>query len=76
MRKAVFDLGHAGCVSCKRAIEHAGRHIKGVKEIEVDIASHSINLTYEDDCSYIESELKGLVNKIGYEAELVTDTEL
>ena len=73
MRKAVFDLGHAGCVSCKRAIEHAGRHIKGIEEIDVDIASHSINITYDENRDTVKDELKNVVGKIGYEATLVTD---
>ena len=76
MKLAVFDLGHAGCVSCKRAIEHAGRRIKGIDEIEVDIATHSINLTYDENHDNIKEDIKEIVSKIGYEAELVTERQI
>lgn len=74
MKNAVFDIGHAGCVSCKRAIEHAGRRLEGVDKIEVDISSHCINLAYDEEHDNVKEELKELVSRIGYEAELVSDS--
>jgi cation transport ATPase len=76
MKTAVFDIGLAGCLNCKMAIEHAGRHIDGVKRIEVDIATHSINLTYDESETDVLEELKELVSKIGYEAKLVENKDM
>jgi len=76
MKTAVFDIGHAGCLSCKMAIEHAGRHIGGIKEIEVDIATHRINLVYDESETGVLTRLKEIVRKIGYEAELVENVNL
>ncbi len=75
MKKAVFDLGSAGCVSCKRAIEHAGRHIKGINDIDVDIASHKIRLTYEDGEGEALDKLTAAVRMIGYEAVPVSEAQ-
>lgn len=73
MKQALFDLGHAGCVSCKRAIEHGGRHIEGIENIEVDLASHSIIVGYLESKKDALEQLKNVVGKIGYEAVLVSD---
>ena len=76
MKTAIFDIGHAGCLNCKMAIEHAGRHIAGIKEIEVDIVTHRINLIYDESEIDALAQLKEIVRKIGYEAELVENKSL
>lgn len=73
MKRAVLDMGHAGCVSCKRAIEHAGRHIAGIKDIEVDLASHKINVSYDETNNGVTDSLINVVGKIGYEAVLISE---
>jgi cation transport ATPase len=60
-KRAVFDFGNAGCYSCKRAIEHAGRHIEGISSIEVDIASHRIIVDYDENAENALHELKDIV---------------
>lgn len=73
MKKAVLNMGHAGCVSCKRAIEHAGRHISGIKDIDVDLATHHINVSYDETKKDITKSLIEVVGKIGYEAVLISE---
>jgi len=76
LKSAVFDIGHAGCFSCKIAIENAGKNIDGIKEIQVDITTHRINLMYDNSKINALNELKKLVRKIGYEAKLVESRDL
>jgi Cu+-exporting ATPase len=70
-KKAIFDFGNAGCPSCKRAIEHAGKHIEGISSIDVDIASHRIIVDYDENAENALQELKDIVRKIGYDMTLV-----
>lgn len=60
-------MGDAGCFSCKRAIEHAGNHINGITDINVDIAAHMIRVSYGPNREKALEELKKLVGKIGYD---------
>lgn len=73
MKKAVFNIGRAGCLSCKMAIEHAGRHIDGIKQIEVDIATHRIRVEYDEAKPHSLNDLIKIVGRIGYEARLIED---
>ncbi|MBN1411772.1 MAG: hypothetical protein JW969_13070 [Spirochaetales bacterium] len=65
--EAFYSIGLGGCLGCKRAIEHAGRVIEGIKEIEVNIATHSIHVFYENDKKSALAELEDMVRRIGYE---------
>ena len=72
MKKAILDIGHAGCWSCKIAIEHAGKRIDKIKEIELDIGTHRINMVYEDEENgETVQRLQSIVERLGYEAGLV-----
>jgi copper chaperone CopZ len=76
MKQAVFSIGYAGCLGCKRAIEHAGRSIEGIKEIGVNIENHKINMVYDASRPEAVNELKTIVRKIGYEAELLSTSDI
>jgi cation transport ATPase len=76
LKQAVFNIGYAGCLNCKRAIEHAGKHIKGIKDIGVNIENHEIIMVYDESKAEALDELKDIVRKIGYEAELVKNTDI
>lgn len=69
--KAVFNVGSAGCFSCKLAIEHAGRRIAGIEQIDFDITTHRISVVYDTDKQEALDQLKEIVRKIGYEATLL-----
>jgi len=73
--KATFDIAPAGCMSCKRAIEHAGRHIEEVEDINVDIGTHKIEVLYQSSGSQVPEQIEEIVQRIGYQAELESKTE-
>jgi cation transport ATPase len=71
LKTACFDVNSAGCLGCKLAIEHAGKRLRGVRDIEFDIATHRINVQYEAENGDVPEKIGEIVEKIGYEARLV-----
>ncbi|MBN2628428.1 MAG: heavy-metal-associated domain-containing protein [Spirochaetales bacterium] len=69
-KRATLKLSSMGCVSCKRAIEHGGRHFKEVKDINLDLASGRISVIYEDNGEPVIEKIQNVVSRIGYDAEL------
>ncbi len=70
IKRATLKLSSMGCVSCKRAIEHGGRHYKEVKDINLDLASGRISVVYEDNGEPVIEKIQNVISRIGYEAEL------
>jgi copper chaperone CopZ len=73
IKEVSFDVNTVGCMSCKIAIEHAGKHIDGVKDVEFDLGTHTIKLSYDEEKETVPEQLRVLVDKIGYEAVLLDD---
>jgi len=71
LKTACFDVSSEGCLGCKLAIEHAGRRLQGVRDIEFDIATHRINVQYDAASGDVPEKIGEIVDKIGYEAVLV-----
>jgi len=71
LKTACFDVNSAGCLGCKLAIEHAGKRLKGVRDIEFDIATRRINVQFDADSKDVPEKIREIVDKIGYEAVLV-----
>ncbi len=76
MKKAVFDIGDAGCLNCKVAVEHAARHIDGIQSIELDIGTHTIHVDYDSNSTSVIADVQEIVNKLGYDATLKEDYEV
>lgn len=69
MERATFDLVGATCTSCVFGIEHMGRRIKGVDEIEVDRTVGEIRMDFDGNPATVEKIVQ-FVAAIGYEARL------
>lgn len=70
MKKAVLNLSGADCPSCVYTIEHTGRRVEGVKDVEVSVADHKIHVTYEGNPGSLE-RIAEIVRYIGYNAEIL-----
>jgi cation transport ATPase len=68
-----LDLQGASCASCIFAIEHAGRKIKGVKDIKVDSLRSKIVINLDekenDNQTEITDRVIKIVRTIGYDAQ-------
>jgi len=62
-----MDLVGATCTSCVFGIEHMGRRIKGVEDIEVDRTNGEIRLEFDGNPATVEKIVQ-FVEAIGYEA--------
>jgi len=62
-----MDLVGATCTSCVFGIEHMGRRIKGVEDIEVDRTNGEIRLEFDGNPATVEKIVQ-FVDAIGYEA--------
>jgi cation transport ATPase len=69
METAILDLQGATCTSCSIGIEHMGRRIKGVENIDVHRGSGEIHLEWDGNPATVE-KIQGFVQAIGYEATL------
>lgn len=69
MERATFDLVGATCTSCSIAVEHMGRRIKGVEEIEVDRQTGEIHMDFDGNPATID-KIINFVQAIGYDAHL------
>ncbi len=74
-RKGILKLNGANCASCAYTIEHAGRKIKGIKDIHVDGGASRVYIDYDGDAEVLDKVAK-IVDTIGYEAKVIeTDAE-
>ncbi len=73
MAKAIIDTNGANCPSCRRAIEHCAKRLKGTKACEVDINKREIHLEYDDNEKVVEG-IVDMVDKLGYKAVPRPDT--
>lgn len=69
MKHTTFDLVGATCTSCVFGIEHMGRRIKGVDDIEVDRTAGEIHLDFDGNPATVEKIVQ-FVEAIGYEARV------
>lgn len=67
---AELKLEGATCTSCALGIEHMGRRLKGVQEIEVDRGNATIKLEFDGNPVTIEKIVQ-FVQAIGYDAKPV-----
>jgi copper chaperone CopZ len=68
-KSAILDLNGANCASCVYAIEHLGRKVDGVNDIEVDAATKEIRVEYEGNPGSLE-RITEIVRRLGYEAKI------
>jgi len=73
MKKAKLHLKGADCFSCIYTIEHTGRRVEGVKDIQVSASDHKIYVTYEGNPGSLE-RIADIVRYIGYDAEILWDS--
>ena len=65
----VLELKGANCINCIFAIEHAGRRMDRVKDVEVNGRLNEVYVEYEGDTKPLY-EIINVVNKLGYEAKI------
>lgn len=70
VKKARLKLTGATCPSCTHAIQHAGKKLKGVENVEVDPVEKVISLDYSGSEDAVEA-IRDLVDRLGYSAEKI-----
>ena len=68
-KMAVLKLNGANCLNCIYAIEHAGKRMERVKDIEVNSRLKEVYVEYEGDIKPLENIIE-IVHKLGYEAQI------
>jgi copper chaperone CopZ len=68
-KTAILDVNGANCASCVYAIEHLGRKIQGVTDIEVDAAHQEIHVRYAGNPGSLE-RISEVVRLLGYDAKV------
>ncbi len=69
-KTATLQLTGATCPSCRFAIQHVGRKISGVENIQINPVDDIITLEYSGDETSV-LEIQKLVKQLGYHAEWV-----
>ncbi|WP_202708577.1 heavy metal translocating P-type ATPase [Sporosalibacterium faouarense] len=67
LREVIIPIGGMTCASCAAAIEKEVRKLKGIEEINVNVATEKAKVQYNPYATRI-SEIKGAIKKAGYEA--------
>jgi cation transport ATPase len=70
LKTTIIDMLDFGCVSCARAIEHAGRRVEGVHDVRVDLAAREIRLVHDESAGDTPAQLVAMINRIGHEARV------
>ncbi|ORC37825.1 heavy-metal-associated domain-containing protein [Marispirochaeta aestuarii] len=72
-KQAKLKLSGATCASCVFTIEHAGRKVQGVADVNVDASKGEISVSYGGNAGSLE-RIKEIVHRLGYSAEIDWDT--
>ena len=70
IKEVDLKLTGANCLSCRYAIEHTGRKIEGIENIEYNHAEGSLHVDYSGNDESIE-KIRTLINKLGYRSEII-----
>lgn len=73
MKRAVIDLTGANCPSCVYTIEHLGRKVEGVHDVQVNAGKREIHVKYEGNPGSLE-KITQIVRNIGYDATIRWDS--
>lgn len=65
-KTTVFNVEGMSCGHCKASVEKAVSALKGVSKVEVDLASKSVNITYNPE-SVNEDAFRSTITDAGYE---------
>jgi copper chaperone CopZ len=68
-KEAILDVSGANCASCVYAIEHLGRKVQGVTDVEVDAAHGEIRVFYGGNPGSLE-RIADIVRRLGYDARV------
>jgi len=69
-KKGILSLKGANCASCAYTIEHVGRKIAGIEDIRVQAGEERVYVNYSGSSDVLD-KITGLVENIGYEAEVI-----
>lgn len=69
MNIGILDLDGAHCSSCVYTIEHAGRKLKGVNDLMVDVNRKEIRVEYEGGRDVL-NKVSDIVARLGYNAQV------
>lgn len=72
-KSAILELNGATCASCVYAIEHLGRKVDGITDIEVNAALKEIRVAYRGNPGSLE-RIAQIVHRLGYEARIRWDS--
>lgn len=68
-KTAILDVTGANCASCVYAIEHLGRKIQGISDVQVDAGRQEIRVQYSGDPGSLE-RIAEVVRHLGYDARV------
>ena len=68
-KTAILDIDGANCASCVYAIEHLGRKVQGVSDVQVDAAQQEIHVQYSGNPGSLE-RIAEVVRRLGYDANV------
>jgi copper chaperone CopZ len=68
-KTAILDVTGANCASCVYAIEHLGRKIQGVSDVQVDAGRQEIRVQYSGNPGSLE-RIAEVVRRLGYDARV------
>ncbi len=67
-----YNVSGMSCAACVSHVEKAVKDVEGVKEVNVNLLTNSMTVTYEEPAS--PSSITESVKKAGYEASLLKDS--
>ncbi len=65
----IIELQGATCTSCAIAIEHMGKRLPGVSQIEIDKRENTVQVVYDGNMQSLE-QICSFVHSIGYSATI------
>ena len=68
-KTAILDVTGANCASCVYAIEHLGRKIQGVSDVQVDAGRQEIRVQYSGNPGSLE-RIAEVVRRLGYDTRV------
>ncbi len=66
MKKATLDVRGMSCDHCKKSVEGALQNLKGVTEVDVDLSSGKVNVTYDEAIAGMD-QIKQAIEEQGYD---------
>lgn len=67
MQKQTLNVEGMTCDHCKSAVEGALKDLNGVKDVTVDLDTGKVEVTYNDNATITETDMREAVEEQGYD---------